>query len=78
MRVIIVYKLNENGSGVRQKRLEGALTAAMVAPITRRRCGRCGGTEQNYDLMELIQSSLIKSVSADGFERASHKIQISV
>ena len=67
-----------SGSGVRQKRLEGALTAAMAAPITRRRCGRCGGTEQNYDLMELIQYSLIKFVSADGFERASHKIQISV
>lgn len=46
------------------------MTAAMAAPITRRRCGRCGGTEQNYDLMELIQSSLIKFVSADGFERA--------
>lgn len=46
------------------------MTAAMVAPITRRRCGRCGGTEQNYDLMELIQSSLIKSVSADGFEES--------
>ena len=44
------------------------MTAAMAAPITRRRCGRCGGTEQNYDLMELIQSSLIKFVSADGFE----------
>ena len=41
------------------------MTAAMAAPITRRRCGRCGGTEQNYDLMELIQFSLIKSVSAN-------------